>query len=224
MSKFYFTIHDLETIKEAVKEAESKTSGEIAVAFIKESDDYARYELIFAIFAGFFYFLGLMFFSQRIEHLMQDMFWGYSSSYLLMLYGFTTFIIMGVAYALSNLQFIDRIIIPKSAMKRKVQQRAVRHFMESGVYNTQNRNGVLIFISDLERRVELLADRAINEKIPKDQWENIVSHVIDGVHTNQTVRHLAEAIKECGNLLARHFPIQPDNTNELSDDVHVLEN
>jgi putative membrane protein len=219
MSKIYFTSDDLEKIKEAVKEAESKTSGEIATAFVKESDDYASYELIFAIICGFFYFFALMFFAQRIEHRMQEVFWGYSSSYLLMVFGFTTFVVIAVFYLLSNIPFIDRLIIPKTVMMRKVNQRATRHFLESGVYDTKDRTGILIFISLLERRVELLADKGISEKIPQEKWDYIVSYIIDGVKSGQLTKHLTEAILDCGTLLATHFPIQPDDVNELKDDV-----
>ncbi len=224
MSKIFFRNEDLEKIKKAVQEAESKTSGEIAIAFIRESDTYTSYELLFAFFCGFFYFLILMFFSQRIEFFMQQLLWGYSSSYLLMAYGFTTFLVMAATYLLANVSFIDRVIVPRLVMMRKVNQRAVRHFMESGVYNTKDRTGILIFISSLERRVELIADRGISEKIPQEKWDFIVSHIIDGIKSKQTVKHLTEAIAECGNLLAEHFPIQPDDVNELKDDIHILEN
>ncbi len=50
MSKIFFRNEDLEKIKKAVQEAESKTSGEIATAFIRESDTYTSYELLFAFF------------------------------------------------------------------------------------------------------------------------------------------------------------------------------
>jgi len=224
MHNIFFRSEDLEKIKKAVQEAESKTSGEIATAFIRESDPYTSYELLFAFFCGFFYYLILMFFSQRIELFMQQLLWGYSSSYLLMVYGFTTFLVMAATYLMANIPIIDRIIIPRPVMIKKVNQRAVRHFMESGVYNTKDRTGVLIFISALERRVELIADKGISEKIPQEKWDFIVSHIIDGIKSKQLVKHLTEAITECGNLLATHFPIQPGDVNELKDDMDILEN
>ncbi|MCP5051702.1 MAG: TPM domain-containing protein [bacterium] len=223
MPKVSFSPEELEEIKTAVKEAESKTSGEIATAFIKESDDYAIYELIFAIFCGFFYFVVLMFFSNPIEETIRQMFWDYSSQHLLSFYGFSTFLVIGIFYLLANLSFIDRLVVPKSVMKRKVNQRAVRHFMESGVYNTKDRTGILIFISSLEHRVELLADTGINEKIPQEKWDSIVGHIIEGVKTSRLVKHLTEAIGQCGELLAEHYPIQSDDKNELDDGIAVLE-
>lgn len=222
MSKLIFSRADLEKIKEAVKEAERQTSGEIATAFVRESDNYAFYELMFGLFAGFFYFVAMLFFAQRFELRMLEIFWGYSSSYLVMAYGFTTFIVIALAYLAANLNFIDRLIIPKMVMATKVNQRAVRHFIESGVYNTKERNGVLIFISSLERRVEIVADRGLSAKIPKNQWDHIVAHIVDGIHTNQLAKHLSEAILECGKLMSEHFPVQPDDVNELDDNIQLL--
>ena len=151
------------------------------------------------------------------------MFWEYSSHYLLMFYGFSTFLVMAIVYLLANIPFIDRLIVPKSVMRQKVNQRAERHFLESGVYDTKDRTGILIFISYLERRVELLADKGISEKIPQEKWDAIVGHIIDGIKSNQLVKHLSGSIRECGNLLAEQFPIQPDDENELKDDIHILE-
>jgi putative membrane protein len=223
MLKPNFSDEEKEKIKQAVKEAESQTSGEIATAFIKESDDYAVYELSFAVIAGFIYFIVLMFFAGGIEAGIKKMTWEYSSTQLLMFYGFSTFLLISLFYLLANLPFIDRLVVPKAVMRRKVNQRAVRYFMESGVYNTKDRTGILIFISYLERRVELLADKGISEKIPQEKWDAIVSHIIDGIKSRQLVNHLADSIRECGKLLAEHFPIQPDDVNELNDDIHIVE-
>ena len=223
MPKINFSDQEKETIRQAVREAESKTSGEIATAFIKESDNYAVFELLFALFIGFGYFITLMFFSGAIEASLQKMTWDYTSRNLLMFYGFSTFLVIALAYLVANFPFIDRLIVPKRIMLEKVNQRAVRHFMESGVYRTKDRTGILIFISSLERRVELLADQGISEKIPQEKWNSIVQHIIDGIRSHQLTRHLADAINECGTLLAEHFPIQPDDINELKDDIRILE-
>lgn len=223
MSNFKLSKEDKEKIKGAVKEAESKTSGEIATAFIKESDHYAIYELSFSVMMGFIYFFILLFFANGIEATLKQMFWEYTPHYLLMFYGFSTFIVIALFYWLANLPFIDRIIIPKRAMMEKVNQRAVRHFMESGVYQTKERTGILIFISQLEHRVELLADKGINKKIPQEKWNSIVQNIITGIRTQNLTQHLCASIKECGQLLESQFPIEPDDENELKDDIQILE-
>jgi len=223
MSGFKLSKEDMKKIGSAVKRAESKTSGEIATAMIKESYNYAIYELMFAVIIGFLYFVIMMFFAGNIEQLLQGKFWDYSVNYLLMFYGFSTFIVITIFYFIGNISSIDRLIVPKKIRQQKVQERATRYFMESGVYNTKDRTGILIFISIMERRVELLADSGINEKIPEEKWQNIVDNIIKGIKQKEIAIHLTESITECGDLLSEHFPIQANDKNELTDDIEILE-
>jgi putative membrane protein len=223
MSGFKLSKDEMKKIGSAVKKAESKTSGEIATAMIKESYDYAIYELMFAVIIGFLYFVIMMFFVGNIETFLQEKFWDYSVNYLIMFYGCSSFIIITIFYFIGNISSIDRLIVPKKIRNQKVKERATRYFMESGVYNTKDRTGILIFISIMERRVELLADSGISEKIPKEKWQNIVDNIIKGIKQKDIVTHLTESINECGELLAGHFPIQSDDKNELTDDIDILE-
>ena len=189
---------DMKKIGSAVERAESKTSGEIATAMIKESYNYAIYELMFAVIIGFLYFVIMMFFAGNIEQLLQGKFWDYSVNYLIMFYGFSIFIIITIFYFIGNISSIDRLIVPKKIRQQKVQERAIRYFMESGVYNTKDRIGILIFIS-------------------------IVDNIIKGIKQKEIAIHLTESIAECGDLLSEHFPIQANDKNELTDDIEILE-
>ena len=165
----------------------------------------------------------MMFFVYEVETFIKQMFWDYSNNYLLLFYGFSTFLVISIFYFIVNISMIDRLIVTKKIMKQKVKERAIRHFMESGVYNTRDRTGILIFISFLERRIELIADKGINDKIPQEKWNSIVENIIQGIKSEKVIEKLTESILECGELLEKHFPIKSDDTNELSDDVTILE-
>jgi putative membrane protein len=198
MPRIKFSKKDNEKIKKAVIQSEKNTSGEIATAITKESYDYAVYELVFAIICGFIYFFIMLFFVGAVETKLQSMFWDYSVHYLLIFYGFSTFVIITIFYFLANVAAIDRLIVPRKVMIKKVNERAVRHFMDSGVYKTRDRTGILIFISLFERRVELLADTGISAKIPEENWENIVEGIISGIRKGKIIENLSKAILECG--------------------------
>lgn len=225
MRNLNFSDSELEKIGKAVKEAEKETSGEIKVAFIRESYDYAKYELFFALIAGFLSLGILLLFSGKVEVFIKNMFWEYSPAYTAIFFGIFPFLIITIFYLLANLSFIDRLIVPGSVKKRKVHERAVRYFAESGIFNTRDRTGILIFLSFLERRVELIADKGISKMIPKERWEGIVSHITDGIKSGKTVENLVDSVNDCGKILseADKFPIKPDDENELEDDVSVLE-
>lgn len=223
MPKINLSKTDLEEINKAVQQAESKTSGEIATAIIKESFDYAAAELVFSIIGGFIYFMIIMLFVPGIESWLQSMFWDYSINFLLIFYGFSPFLVMTLLYFISNLSFIDRLIISKKNMAKKVHERALRHYVESGVSQTKDRTGILIFISLLEHRVEIIADRGINEKIDQKRWEKLVNKLITGIKEGKVKEKLIEIIGDCGNILEEHFPIAVDDVNELSDNIDILE-
>jgi len=225
MRSLNFTDSELKEIRAAVKEAEKETSGEIKVAFIRESYDYAKYELFFALIAGFVSLGLLILFRAKVDVLVQGMFWEYSPIYMAVFFGIFPFLIITIFYLLGNLSFVDRTIVPAAVKNRKVHERAVRYFTEAGIFNTRDRTGILIFLSFLERRVELIADKGISSKIPKERWEGIVSHITLGIRTGKTLKHLVDSVKECGIILAEadKFPIKPDDENELEDDVSVLE-
>ncbi|MEA1985939.1 MAG: TPM domain-containing protein [Candidatus Marinimicrobia bacterium] len=223
MSKKFLNEEDMKNIGEAVKNAEKNTSGEIATALINESDDYAKYELFFAFIAGFIYFSIMLFFSSEVKELIQCMFWNYNSSYLISFYGFSIFVVISIFYFIANISTIDRLIVPKKVMQEKVNNRAMRYFMESGVYNTRDRTGILIFISTLEKQIQLIADSGINKKIEQSQWNEIVENIANGVKEKTLSKNLIESIDECGKLLSKYFPIKDDDENELPNEINILE-
>jgi putative membrane protein len=223
MSRINLKEKDLHTIRKSVSRAEASTSGEIATAVVPESSDYGTYELIFSIVGGFVYFFVALFFSDRLEVSLQSLSWVYSPRHLLLFYGVSTLLVIVLLYLLANTRFVDRLIVPRPVMARRVQERARRHFTEVGVFNTRDRTGILLFISELEQRVELLADRGISAKIDQQQWDEIIKNLIEGIKSGEPVPAICRAVEECGKLLAEYFPRKVDDRNELDDSLSVLE-
>jgi putative membrane protein len=100
-----------------------------------------------------------------------------------------------------------------------VRDRALRAFYEKGLYRTREETGVLIFISLLERKVYILGDRGINEKIPPGSWQALAGELADGLRDNRSAAALCSVIAGCGAELARHFPRRADDRNELDDRI-----
>jgi putative membrane protein len=217
------TKSEKERIADAVREAEQKTSGEIATAIIVQSYDYAVYELLSAVLVGMLYAVMIFLLSADIESFLQSSFWDYHVYLLTGFYLFSTFLVILLVYLLANIPSIDRLIVPARTRNGWVRRRAWQHFFESGVGHTAERSGILIFISQLEHRVELLADSGIAEKVPAASWENLVESIVSGVKEGRLVDRLCQAISECGEILAKEFPRQDDDVNELSDEIVELE-
>ena len=208
---------EMERISAAVKEAEKNTGGEIVTAIIGESDDYAGRELVFAIGTASLAFIIAAFNAASLESWLEQSFWFKAPSLLPLSLGAMALAVGAVFYILAQIPFIDRIVVGKKSMTRAVRNRAMRHFTESAAYDTVDRTGVLLFISVLERRVELLADRGINAVVAPDTWDRIVSALVRGIKDGKTAESIETAVREIGTVLAEHVPPRPDDENELSD-------
>ena len=87
-------------------------------------------------------------------------------------------------------------------------------FHERGVMNTRRESGVLLFLSLLERRIELLADRGVLEAVPSLEWNRIDAAARE---KHATPARLVDIIRELTPLLERHLPVEEGDVDELCD-------
>jgi putative membrane protein len=223
IQKLNLSKKDFDDIQAAVEKEEKKTSGEIALALIRESDSYSFWELFFSVIVGGFVFSLLLPLSPFFEKFLASFLWTYSSWQLPAVIGLITFFVIALIFNIANIPSIDRFIIPYVVRHRAVYLRALRHFVESGVYATRDHSGILIFISVMEREVRILADIGLAEKIEQEKWNTIAQELSAAFKANAVKEGLEKAIHDCGLLLQEHFPVQEDNPNELADGLVVLE-
>lgn len=191
-------------IKDAVKKAERRTSGEIVPVILKQSDFYPAAHFRLALVWGIIFSL--------ITYYTID----FDDPIVLILTQIPG-IIFG--FLLAYLPFFKRLFTTKSEMEEEVNQKAIEIYFENHVSMTRDRTGIMIFISLLERKVKVLADCGINEKVEKDYWEKIVKNLILNIKRGEIVKGMSEAIETCGNSLEKSFPIKGDDTNEISNDL-----
>lgn len=111
------------------------------------------------------------------------------------------------------------VVSPQKAAHR----RALREFAAMGVHKTADRTGVLVMLSLKERRVEVVADKAINEKVSQKTWERAVEIVVNHVQKGEPKAGIIRAVEFIGEVLAEHFPRKSDDRDELSDEVEIKE-
>jgi uncharacterized membrane protein len=100
--------------------------------------------------------------------------------------------------------------------------RAEELFSSLRVWDTRHNSGVLIYVQLVDRRIEIVADRGINAKVPQHQWDAICLRMEAAFRERHFEAGVLEAIREITALLARHFPPRGDNPNELPDRPVVL--
>lgn len=210
-------------IADTVAEAEKKTTGEIALAVVYQSDSYAFVELFVAFCAAFLSFFILFLCSAPIWNLLERTVWFPSPAQLTAVIGGGAATVVFIVYLLVNIPAIDRLIIPNTLKKRRVYARALQHFVESGVYKTTEHSGVLIFASVLERKFFVIADSGIVAKVAQTEWGGICKIMADGLKERRAAQAFVSAVKECGKILQEHFPNKAENPNELPDGLVILE-
>jgi uncharacterized membrane protein len=99
------------------------------------------------------------------------------------------------------------------------RDRALSMFGRLRVWDTENNNGVLIYLLFAEHAIEIVADRGLNAKVSAPEWARIVDLMREPLRARRFEDGLNAAIDAVEALLERHFPAQADdaNPNELTD-------
>jgi len=190
-------------IRAAVSEAESHTSGEIVPLLVAQSDDYreAAAQAAAIIAAALALALALVIHDTSVWFFLPAAF---------VLY-FPTLA------AVRRLPSLKLAFTPAARVSELVRLQAMRVFYEKGLHRTRDGNGILIFISLLERKVWILGDRGINAVIPPERWTELASALSTGIRQGQLTEALVGVIAEMGGVLRHHFPSRRDDVNELPD-------
>jgi len=118
-------------------------------------------------------------------------------------------------YWLLGFPALLRRITPRAAQRQAVSDRVKQLFIERGVIETRDRSGVLILLSALERRVEILGDRGIHEHLGNNVWQTMVNQLTTAIDVGKAAEGLANIIERLGRELSSKFPARPDDTDEL---------
>ena len=99
------------------------------------------------------------------------------------------------------------------------RERAIAMFGKLGVWDTEQNNGVLIYLLLAEHAIEVVADRGLSRHVDAQQWQEIVAHMRDAFRAGRYEQGLKQAVDEVTALLVQHFPAQAGapNANELPD-------
>ncbi len=210
-------------IERCIASFEKETDAEIVPVLVSESHDYAYYEFRLTIIMGLLAFLASLIWLKPIENLLRTRFWDYDSAHLVLFCGGSAFILMLLVYLLVNIPALDRLIIPGRVMAERVHERALRAFAESKVSHTENRLGLLFFVSLLEQRVEILADRGVAERIGPEIWQGVVSDMSPVMKAKGLVDGLLHGIGKAGPFLVETFPQSENQHNRLADQLTLME-
>jgi putative membrane protein len=204
-----FSEADRRCVDEAVRAAESGTSGEVVVVIIEASEGYAEVSWRSA-------------FALASLVILADLGYRHYATFWLSWNADAVWLAVLVAGSLGFLAAywppLRRVLAGRERMARAVRQAAESAFARERVFETRDRTGILIFLSLLERQVIVLPDAGIAAKAPEAAWAGVVHEVVLGMKAGRPAEALVAAVKTCGSiLLAAGFAARPDDTNEIPD-------
>lgn len=96
---------------------------------------------------------------------------------------------------------------------------AVKEFNRLGMFNTKDRNGVLVYVAHKSRKCAILGDEGINSRVSPDFWDECNALMVQHFKNKQFAEGISAAIAKAGEKLKEFFPYQDDDINELPDDI-----
>jgi len=99
--------------------------------------------------------------------------------------------------------------------------RAAAVFARLGMHRTEARNGVLIYVAIQHRKLAVLGDQGIHERVGDAYWQRLVAEVLAHFREAHPRDGFLHAVGALGAALHQHFPRAPDDHNELRDEVSI---
>jgi putative membrane protein len=189
-------------LTECVRKIEITTDAELVLTVRARSSPYRHADYLFGALLAF---AGLLFllFSPFDFH----QYWVAIDVALLFVLG---------AFVSSRSNSIRRLLTTEKFRNQAVRTAAAAMFYEAGIANTSAEMGVLIYLSILERRLEVIADRGILKGVNALEWNQTVFE-LHQVGRKPQPQTLLSGMENLGALLTRCLPATGDNPNELPD-------
>jgi uncharacterized membrane protein len=125
-----------------------------------------------------------------------------------------------------EIRFAVEAALPWSYLWRDapVRERALMVFSKLRVWDTEQNNGVLIYVELADHGIEIVADRGIARRVPREQWQAICDAMRERFRAGDYEGGALIGIERVGEQLAQIFPLAEGavNPNELNDTPRLL--
>ena len=116
--------------------------------------------------------------------------------------------------------------LPWQAVLRGVDARsqALAAFSRLSVWDTAANNGVLLYLLIADHRIEIVADRGLDDLVSAEQWRGVCQLMEERLRAGEADAAVIRGIEATSDLLAAHYPQRPGtiDTDELPNQPHVL--
>jgi putative membrane protein len=189
-------------IEAAIARAEQGTRAEFVAAIARRADDYRDNAMIAGMLAALLAGVAVWIFMPwpgPAETIIAEM---------------AAFI---AVYAIAAWTHFGTIFVSHHRKRHMAAKLARLVFLERGLASTDEQCGVLFFVAQAERHVEIIADRGIDQAVEPGAWQKIVDDFTAAIGRGEIERGFVGAIEALGALLARHYPPENGNPNSIPD-------
>ncbi|MCA1557976.1 MAG: hypothetical protein LC731_05480 [Acidobacteria bacterium] len=189
-----------DNLSDCVREIEKETDAELVIVVRARSGSYHYVDLLCGAVLAYAVLLFQLFSPWVFNHFLVAI-----DVALIFALGF---------FVSSRSNAIRRLLTTKEERAHAVRMQAASMFYEAGIANTRAEMGVLIYLSLMERRLELLADRGVLEGAPPLEWNECVFD-LQQVGRRPHPEDFLKALRAFGAMLAKNIPATGENPNEL---------
>jgi putative membrane protein len=202
MKRAKFDVAAQLALTERVKKIETTTDAELVLIVRARSGPYRHADYLFGALLAFVSLLFLLFLPVDFHQ-----YWVAIDVALLFVIG---------AFLSSRSNLLRRLLTTEKFRSEAVRTVAGAMFYEAGIANTSAEMGVLIYLSILERRLELIADRGVLKGVNALEWNQLLFELHEAGKKAEPAT-LLSGLTALGGLLATHLPATGENPNELPD-------
>lgn len=185
------TDDQLRDIADRITDIERRTDAEFVVVLARRSDNYSYIPLLWAAAMALLTPLFLL-------------------ALPLWLTTFEIAVLQLVVFVVLSLLFripaVSIFLIPKSVRFWRAANMARRQFLENNLHHTRDETGLMLFVSEAEHYVEIIADRGINNLVEQSRWQKLIDDFVVAVKAGQTHAGLITCIDACGKILQEKVP------------------
>lgn len=215
------TPEDHARVTAAIIQAERDSDGEIVTIVAARSDAYHDVALHYALLAMLIVPAKIALLPQAWIDRFATLLLGWNAEIGRPVLMIALFVLLILAFLLVRLILawmpLRIALTPGRTKTRRVHRRAIELFRSGCEMKTRGRTGVLIYLSLLEHRAEIVADQAIASEVKPDVWGEAMAVLVDEVKAGRPGEGMALAVEKVGAVLARVLPPKADNPNEIPD-------
>lgn len=192
---------------ETVEDIENNSLVEIIAVVKAKSENYANIPVWVASVAMIISYTFLMFIHWEIN--------------VYLMYFISIFVFIGFYLLFENINMLKRVFVSKKRMLRATDIFSRAVFQKAGIRFTDQKIGILFFVSLFEKKVIVIPDRGALTAIPEDEWNLIIEDFRKIFSKKNSADEFISKLLKLKPIFNKYIPPIENDINELPDFIEI---